>query len=170
MKVSDEEPRTGAATVTALVLGVLVIGLAVAVVWLGVVFYQKKDDADQRAKAMQAAKQMGVNLMTVDYNSAQKDLDRILSGATGDLKNQLGTQAKIFVDSVTKAQTKSTVDQVDAAVVSIDGDSAEVMVSLNGMVSNPKVPGGVKRPYRYLMDLTRSGDRWLVSKLEMVPS
>ncbi|MFG1998916.1 hypothetical protein ACGFNU_07200 [Spirillospora sp. NPDC048911] len=154
---------------TTLVLGVLVIGLAVAVTWAGVVVWQKKGDADQRAKAVQAARQMGVNLMTVDHASAQKDLDRMLAGTTGDLKNQLATQSKVFIDSVTKAQTKSTVSQVDAAVVSIDGDSAEVMVSLNGMVTNPKVPGGVTRPYRYLMDLTKSGDRWLVSKLEMVP-
>ncbi|MFI0454208.1 hypothetical protein [Actinomadura sp. 6N118] len=154
---------------TTLVLGVLVIGLAVAVIWVGVIVLQKKSDADQRAKAVQAARQMGVNLMTVDHASAQKDLDRMLAGTTGDLKNQLATQSKVFIDSVTKAQTKSTVSQVDAAVVSIDGDSAEVMVSLNGMVTNPKVPGGVTRPYRYLMDLTKSGDRWLVSKLEMVP-
>ncbi|KAB2351075.1 hypothetical protein F8566_06500 [Actinomadura rudentiformis] len=152
-----------------MVLGVLVIGLAVAVAWVGVIVWQKKSDADQRAKAVQAARQTGVNLMTVDHASAQKDLDRILAGTTGDLKNQLATQSKVFIDSVTKAQTKSTVSQVDAAVVSIDGDSAEVMVSLNGMVTNPKVPGGVTRPYRYLMDLTKSGDRWLVSKLEMVP-
>jgi Mce-associated membrane protein len=154
---------------TTLILGVLVIGLAVAVAWVGVIVLQKKSDADQRAKAVQAARQMGVNLMTVDHASAQKDLDRMLAGTTGDLKNQLATQSKVFIDSVTKAQTKSTVSQVDAAVVSIDGDSAEVMVSLNGMVTNPKVPGGVTRPYRYLMDLTKSGDRWLVSKLEMVP-
>ncbi|GAA2605843.1 hypothetical protein SMC26_32760 [Actinomadura fulvescens] len=154
---------------TTLILGVLVIGLAVAVGWVGVLVLQKKSDADQRAKAVQAARQMGVNLMTVDHASAQKDLDRMLAGTTGDLKNQLATQSKVFIDSVTKAQTKSTVSQVDAAVVSIDGDSAEVMVSLNGMVTNPKVPGGVTRPYRYLMDLSKSGDRWLVSKLEMVP-
>ncbi|MEU5876704.1 hypothetical protein [Spirillospora sp. NPDC047279] len=170
MKVKDEGARGDrAARITTLALGALVAGLVVAVVWVGLVVLDKKGDAEDRAKAVQAARQMGVNLMTVDHASAQKDLDRMLSGATGDLKNQLATQSKVFIDSVAKAQTKSTVSQVDAAVVSIDGDSAEVMVSLNGMVTNPKVPNGVTRPYRYQMDLTKSGDRWLVSKLEMVP-
>ncbi|GAA1593114.1 hypothetical protein GCM10009678_89180 [Actinomadura kijaniata] len=147
----------------------LTVVLVVAVAVFGVLFYQDKDRADQRDKAVQSARQMGVNLMSVSHKTAQRDLDRIVAGATGELKNQFSTQSKKFLDQVTQAQATSTVSQVDAAYVSGDDDSAEVMVSLNGMVTNPKVTQGVPRPYRYLMDLTRTDDRWLVSKLEMVP-
>ncbi|MQY06181.1 hypothetical protein [Actinomadura macrotermitis] len=154
---------------TTIALVAIVAALAVAVVLLGVKHLGQSDDAEQREKAAQAARQMGVNLMTLDYNNAQRDLDRIVAGTTGNLKNQLATQSKTFMDQLAKTQAKSGVSQVDAGLVSLKGDSAEVMVSLNGTVTNPKVTNGVARPYRFLMDLTRSGDRWLVSKLEMVP-
>ncbi|TDD94517.1 hypothetical protein E1298_06725 [Actinomadura rubrisoli] len=143
--------------------------LVAATGWLGVLTVNKKDDADRRAKAAQSARQMGVNLMTLDNATAQRDLDRIVAGTTGNLKNKLGTQSKVLLDQLAKTGAKSTVSDVEAAVVSIDGDSAEVMVSLNGTVTNAKVKDGAPRAYRYVMDLTRVQDRWLVSDMEMVP-
>ncbi|WP_030173356.1 hypothetical protein [Spirillospora albida] len=155
--------------VVAIALSVLAIGAAVAVGVLGVQLMQKRGEQDQRERAVQSARQMGVNLMTLDHATAKRDLDRIVAGSTGDLKNKLGTQSKALLDQLAKTGAKSTVSQVDAALVSMDGDSAEVMVSLNGIVTNAKVKDGAPRAYRYLMDLTRTGDRWLVSEMEMVP-
>lgn len=155
--------------VTAITLGVIVVGLAIASGWLGVVTLRNKDEADQRAKAIQSARQMGVNLMSLDAATAQRDLDRIVSGTTGDLKNKLASQSNAFMQQITKVKAKSTVNGVDAALVSMDGDSAEVMVSLNGTVTNDKVKNGTPQGYRYQMDLTRVDDRWLVSGLEVVP-
>ncbi|MER7543592.1 hypothetical protein [Actinomadura sp.] len=155
--------------VTAITLSVIVVGLAIASGWLGVVSLRNKDEADQRAKAIQSARQMGVNLMSLDAATAQRDLDRIVAGTTGDLKNKLASQSNAFMQQVTKAKAKSTVSDVDAALVSMDGDSAEVMVSLNGTVTNDKVKNGTPQGYRYQMDLTRVDDRWLVSGLEVVP-
>ncbi|MFI0405352.1 hypothetical protein [Actinomadura sp. 3N508] len=161
--------RRGLSPTITIVLSVVVIGLAVASGWLGVITLQNRDEADQKAKAMQSARQMGVNLMSLDAATAQRDLDRIVSGTTGNLKNKLGSQSKAFLDQITKYKAKSTVSDVDAALVSIDDDSAEVMVSLNGTVTNDKVKNGTPQGYRYQMDLSRVGDRWLVSGLEVVP-
>ena len=155
--------------VTAITLSVIVVGLAIASGWLGVVTLRNKDEADQKAKAIQSARQMGVNLMSLDVSTAQRDLDRIVTGTTGDLKNKLASQSNAFLQQVTQAKAKSTVSDVDVALVSIDGDSAEVMVSLNGTVTNDKVKNGTPQGYRYQMDLTRVDDRWLVSGLEVVP-
>jgi Mce-associated membrane protein len=162
-------PRAGTARNTALGLGFLVIGLVVATVIFGVLVLQGNREEDQRAKAVQAARQLGVNLVTINHTTAQKDLDRIVAGTTGELKNQFGTQGKVIVDTATKAQTQSTLDRIDAAVVSMDGDSAEVMVSVNSVVAAPKT-AAQPRKQRFLMDVTKQGDRWLVSKLEMVSS
>ncbi|QKW39337.1 hypothetical protein HUT06_39275 [Actinomadura sp. NAK00032] len=155
--------------VTAITLSVVVVGLAIASGWLGVVTLRNKDEADQQAKAIQSARQMGVNLMSLDAATAQRDLDRVVSGTTGDLKNKLASQSNAFMQQITKVKAKSTVNDVDAALVSMDGDSAEVMVSLNGTVTNDKVKNGTPQGYRYQMDLTRVDDRWLVSGLEVVP-
>ncbi|MBW8485157.1 hypothetical protein K1Y72_22445 [Actinomadura sp. PM05-2] len=138
-------------------------------VWLGVQYRNVSSDADDREKAAQAARQTGVNLMTLDYKHGQQDLNRILAGLTGEAKDKMSTQAKTLLDQLNKNQATSTVNQVEAGVVSIDDGEAEVMVSLNGTVTNTKVKEGAARPYRYLMDLVKSGDRWLVSKLEVVP-
>ncbi|QKG24823.1 hypothetical protein [Actinomadura verrucosospora] len=155
--------------IATIVLGVLVVALAVLTGVYSVRVYHGEDASDQRAKATQSARQMGVNLMTISSSSAQKDIDRIMAGATGDLKNKLGSQSKTLMDTLKQTQAKSTVNQVEAGVVSMDGDSAEVMVSLNGTVTNPKVKDGAPRAYRYLMELSRVGDRWLVANLEVVP-
>ncbi|TDD85363.1 hypothetical protein E1293_11275 [Actinomadura darangshiensis] len=155
--------------VTVIALSVVVVGLAIASGWLGMTSLQNKGDADQKAKATQSARQMGVNLMTLDVSTAQKDLDRIVAGTTGDLKNKLGSQSNAFMQQLAKAKAKSTVTDVDAALVSIDGDSAEVMVALTGTVTNDKVKNGTPQGYRYQMDLTKVDGRWLVSGLEVVP-
>ena len=152
-----------------IVLGVIVTGLAVAAGWLGVITLQNKGETDREAKAIQSGRQMGVNLMSLNADTAQKDLDRIVAGTTGELKNKLASQSKAFMDQVTKAKAKSTVNDVEAALVSMDDDSAEVMVSLTGTVTNDKVKNGTPQSYRYQMDLTRVDDRWLVSGLEVVP-
>ncbi|OLT25450.1 hypothetical protein BJF79_12825 [Actinomadura sp. CNU-125] len=151
------------------VLSVLVAGLLAGTGWLGFQAWQNDGDADDWAQARQSARQMGVNLLTLDSKTGQQDLDRIVTGSTGDLKDELGSQSKVFLDQLNKTKAKSTVTDVEAAVVSIDGDSAEVMVSLNGTVTNEKVKNGVTRAYRYLMQMTKVDDRWLVSQLEMVP-
>ncbi|RFS86651.1 hypothetical protein D0T12_05855 [Actinomadura spongiicola] len=136
---------------------------------LGVRTWNGGNDADQRAAAAQAARQMGVNLMSISAATGQRDVDRIVAGATGDLKDKLSLQSRQILAQLAKTQARSSVDRVDAGVVSIDGDSAEVMVSINATVVNPKVKNGAPRAHRYLMDLTREGDRWLVSDLEVVP-
>ena len=151
------------------VLSVAVAGLLAGTGWLGFRVWQNGGEADDWAQARQSARQMGVNLLTLDSKTGQQDLDRIVTGSTGDLKDELSSQSKVFLDQLNKTKAKSTVTDVEAAVVSIDDDSAEVMVSLNGTVTNEKVKNGVTRAYRYLMQMTKVDDRWLVSQLEMVP-
>lgn len=153
---------------------VYVFGAAVAasLVVLGVSGYgtwRKQGVLDERAAAAQAARQMAVNTVSVDYQQAQQGYDRVLSSLTGEAKDTWATQSKAWVDNVTKAQTKSVLDKVHAGIVSFDGDSAEVIVSVSALVTGPKVPQGVVRSFRYSLDMSKTGDRWLVSKIGLVP-
>jgi Mce-associated membrane protein len=157
------------ARITVLVLGVVVIVLAVVASMLGVSVWRAKDRADQQARAEQSARQTAVNLASIDYRTVQQGIDRVLSGMTGEVKNQWATQAKTIADTATKNQATSSVQSVRAGVVSMDGDSAEVIVAVTAVTTSPKVKQGAPRYYRFSMDLTRSGDRWLVSKLGLVP-
>jgi Mce-associated membrane protein len=153
----------------AAVLTVAVIGLAVAAGWLGLSVWRAREAADRAAGAEQAARQTAVNLVSIDYRTVQQGIDRVISGMTGEVKDQWATQAKTVVDTATKNQATSTVEAVRAGVVSADGDSAEVIVSVTAVTSSPKVKQGAPRYYRFSMDLKRVDGRWLVSKLGLVP-
>ncbi|MFC0040372.1 hypothetical protein [Actinomadura rayongensis] len=153
-------------------IGVLILVAAALGVYVAVVGLRVKDGSDsatQRDRAVQAARQLGVNLNTLDYQNGQRDIDRIVAGTTGKLKDQLAGQSKALLDRLTQTKARTTVSDPQAAVVSIDDDSAEIMVSMNATVTNEKVKNAAPQYWRLLMDLDRHGDRWLVSNMEMVP-
>ncbi|MBC6461370.1 nuclear transport factor 2 family protein [Actinomadura sp. HBU206391] len=163
-------PLAGAVgRLVAAVLTIAVIGLAVAASSLGLSVWRARDAADREAGAEQAARQTAVNMVSIDYRNIQQGIDRVLGGMTGDIKNQWATQAKTISDTATKNQATSTVQSVRAGVVSIDGDSAEVIVAVTAVTSSPKVKQAAPRYYRFSMDLKRVDGRWLVSKLGLVP-
>lgn len=150
-------------------LSLLIVALLVVTGAGGYNLWQKQHESDERAAAAQAARQMAVNTVSVDYEHAQQGYDRVLSTLTGEARDTWATQSKAWVDNVTTAQTKSVLDKVNAGVVSFDGDSAEVIVSVSALVTGPKVPQGVIRSFRYSLDMTKTGDRWLVAKIGLVP-
>ncbi|WP_329518537.1 hypothetical protein [Spirillospora sp. NBC_01491] len=155
--------------VTVIVLGVLAVALAAAVGVVGLRYRPAHDENERRAAATQAARQTGVNLASIDYRSVQQGIDRVVGGMTGDIKNQWSTQAKIIADTATKTKATSQVQQVRAGVVSLDEDSAEVIVAISATTTSPQVPQGTPRNWRFAMGLTRVDGRWLVSKMGIVP-
>jgi Mce-associated membrane protein len=163
-------PLTGrAGRLAAAVLAIVVIVLAVTASWLGVSVWRERAAADHAAGAEQAARQTAVNMVSIDYRNVRQGVDRVISGMTGDIKDQWATQAKTIVDTATKNQATSTVQAVRAGVVSADGDSAEVIVAVTAVTSSPKVKQAAPRYYRFSMDLERVDGRWLVSRLGLVP-
>jgi Mce-associated membrane protein len=156
--------------IAAAVLGVLIVGLSATAIVLGLAVGDAQAAGDRRSQVERAARQEAVNLINVDYKQAEQASSRILSGATGEFKDQWGsTVAKQFLDAMTKGQAVQTVQTVHAGVANFDSDSAETIVSISALVVTPQVPKGVQRNYRISMELTRVGDRWLVSKVVLVP-
>ncbi|MEV4251775.1 hypothetical protein AB0J52_01255 [Spirillospora sp. NPDC049652] len=159
----------GGVSIAAVVLGVLAAALAVATAVVGVQYWSAdRHDGDRKA-VLQSARQTGVNLASIDYKTVQKGIERVTSGMTGDIKNQWATQAKQIADIATKSQSTSSVQQVRAGIVSMDGGSAEVLVSITATTTSPKVPNGQPRYYRFAMDMSKIKGKWLVSKMGMVP-
>ncbi|MFC4913673.1 hypothetical protein [Actinomadura gamaensis] len=159
----------GGATIAAIVLGVLAAALAVATVIVGVQYWTARDHSEDRRTVLQSARQTGVNLASIDYKNVQQGIERVTSGMTGDIKNQWATQAKQIADIATKSQSTSSVQQVRAGIVSMEGNSAEVIVSITATTTSPKVPNGQPRYYRFAMDMSKVKGKWLVSKMGMVP-
>ncbi|WP_281901817.1 hypothetical protein [Phytohabitans aurantiacus] len=168
--VSDEEPPKrrwrlpliGAAVALALALAAAILS--------GYQWYQDRalDDAHQRALA--AAKQTSVNFVSVSASSVDRDLQRIVAGATGDFKDEFTRgQAQVRTAVVeNKVESRGTV--LRAGLVSGDRRSAVVLVAIDATVKNVKTPDGRASHYRIQVDVTRDGKSgaWLVSKLQFV--
>jgi Mce-associated membrane protein len=151
-------------------LGAIVAVPAVVAIVLGIRRLTVEDPAQRRDDIRAAATQEATNLLAADYRKAQQVSDQILSGATGQFRDDwAGTGGKAFVDAITKAQSVGAVQTVVVGVVSADTKSAEVMVAANSTVTMPQVPSGTLRTARWSMNLDKVGGRWLVSKMALVP-
>jgi Mce-associated membrane protein len=122
-------------------------------------------DVDRRNEAIQAARQVATNMVSIGHSTATRDVARVTSGATGQFKDQWASMSKQFVDAATKAQSTSTGTVLSAGVTSMDDDSGEVIVSVTSMTTSPQVPNGRPGYFRFVFDVTKTDGHWLVSKL-----
>jgi Mce-associated membrane protein len=149
------------------VLLLLVLCALVAGIVLTVLDGRAADRRDERRQAaLQAARQQAVNLTTISFETADRDLARIVAAATGTLKTQFQAQQKSF-PAVLKREKSVSVGTVLAAGVSADtGDRVEALVAVDAAVRNA-TSGATPQVKHYRMDMTlvRRGGHWLVSSV-----
>ena len=126
------------------------------------------DRDQQRTEVLEAARQQAVNFTTLDYQHLDRDLGRVLAGATGDFRAQFEEGTKDLSQLVTANQAVSEGEVLEAGIVSDDADSARVLVVADSTVTNSAGADPQRRHYRLQMDLVHRGDRWLVSDLQFV--
>lgn len=143
---------------------VLLCGLVVAIVATLVDARSADSRAAERRAALQTARQQAVNLTTISYQTAERDLARIIAASTGTLKTQFQTQAKSFPGVLRTEKSVSTGRVLAAGVKSQDGKVVEALVAVDATVRNAASGGaGVVKHYRMDMRLVLVGRRWLVS-------
>ena len=151
---------------------VLLAGVCIAAVVLATMSWSRTADAAdhdaRRTAILAAARQQAVNFTTLDYQHLDRDLGRVLRGATGDFRKQFRSGTKDLSTLVTQNKAVSRGEVLDAGLVSSDDDSARVLVVADSTVTNAADPKPQKRHYRMQLDLVRHGDRWLVSDLQFV--
>lgn len=146
--------------------------IAIALIGFGIVSYLRVHDADvsaqRRTAAADAARQVVVNLTSVDQATAQRDIQRVVDGATGTFRDQFSQQAGAYQKMLLDSQVSSAGKVVESGVTSIDGDKAVVLAAATATVKNKDAPAGEQRVYRMRLSLQNENDRWMVSKLEFV--
>lgn len=150
-------------------LAVLAVALATAVGTLAVLvprLSEERAEGARRDAILQAARQQAVNMTTIDARRLDADVQRILDGATGDFRQQFESGASDLKSVLTKNQAVSTGEVLDAAIVTADDDSAQVLVVVDSTITNAEEPKGRLSHYRMQLDLVRQGGRWLTSNLE----
>jgi Mce-associated membrane protein len=139
----------------------------------GFMVWQHREHTEQRQRAAEyaaAARQGVINLMSIDYATAQDSVQRVLDGSTGKFRANFADTAEDFVKALKdeKITTKATVN--DAAVESMTADSAVVMVSATSRREGPQAPKDQQQPrlWRVVLTLERDGDQIKMSGVEFV--
>jgi Mce-associated membrane protein len=154
--------------VLAWALSVLLV-IALAGVTLSVVALQKQStEKTEREGAMKAARQLALDFTTYDYKTWDADSQRVLNDSTGQFKDEFQAGIAAVKTEVQANKATSKGDVKEAAVVSNDKDSAQVLVIVNAVVTNTASADGVERRYRIKLDMVREKDRWLTADLQVV--
>lgn len=164
-------PSRRAVTLGALFVTVLALVAALVVMAVkapGVL--DRRDAEERRGEVLQEAKQHAVNFTTLDYRTFEDDIELVLDGATGSFREEFGASVEEVRELVTQNESVSKGSISEAGLVSLDDDSARVLVVADTEVSNLASPDPQPRHYRIQMDLTRTGERWLVGDLTFVSS
>ncbi|WP_050803522.1 MULTISPECIES: hypothetical protein [Protofrankia] len=122
-----------------------------------------------RAAALQAARQSAVNLTTINFATADQDIQRILASGTGEFADQFATNIDSYKDLVRQGKVITTGEVKETGLVSLDRNTAKVAVALSSTVKNDQTPDGEERFYRMLIEVHRQSDgHWLASRVEFV--
>ena len=107
--------------------------------------------------------------MSLDYNKAKEDVQRIIDNSTGQFKDDFQNTADDFIKVAqdSKAVTETTV--TGSAVESMTDDTATVIVAASSKVTNAAGAKQEPRSWRLSVSLARDGGQLKMSKVEFVP-
>jgi Mce-associated membrane protein len=130
---------------------------------------QVQADQQRRAEFEAAARQGVVTLMSLDYNKAKEDVQRIIDNSTGQFKSDFQSTAEDFINVAveSKAVTETTV--TGTAVESMTDDTATVIVAASSRVTNAAGAKQEPRAWRLSVNLARDGGQMKLAKVEFVP-
>jgi Mce-associated membrane protein len=128
------------------------------------------DEHNQRvANFLAGARQGVVNMTSLDFNRAKEDVQRVIDSSTGQFRDDFQQRAKDFTTVVeqSKVVTQGTVNA--AAVQSVDGNSALVLVAATSRITNAAGAKDEPRNWRLKVTVTEDGGQYKMSKMEFVP-
>lgn len=126
-------------------------------------------DEQQRAEFAAAGRQAVVTLMSLDFNNAQENVNRIIDNSTGQFRDDFKNTAEDFVKIAKESKVVTDVSVNASAVDSMSADSADVLVAATSRVTNSSGAKDQPRSWRLLVSLVREGDQIKMSKVEFVP-
>lgn len=156
-------PRWLAAALAVLVLALLVTGGVLLPGWL-----DARAEDERRRAVLRAATAEVVAFTTLDYRDLEPSIERVLDGATGEFEEQFESSRAQLEQLSRDNESVSEGRVLEAGVVSMDEDSATVVVVADSQVTNKSTDEPQPRHYRLQLDLVLEGDRWLTSDLQFV--
>lgn len=163
------EKETSVVKLAAIAGLVLVLALGGLTGWLGYRAYESRQAEDLRNLFLQVGRQGALNLTTINHETAEQDVQRILESATGTFYDDFQARSQPFVQVVKQAQAKSEGSVTEAALESEDGNAGQVLVAVTVKTSNAGAPEQQPRYWRMRLTVEKIGDEAKVSNVEFVP-
>ncbi|GLW96333.1 hypothetical protein Misp02_04200 [Microtetraspora sp. NBRC 16547] len=153
-------------------LAVLVAGLAAAAVWAGTSRNAAQADERDRRAAVQAATVHAAALLALDHRTVDQDVKRLIDTSTGQARDGYVKARAALRQATLEREVSQTGVLRAAGLVSMAGEgrTAEVLVVGDALIrweaDDKHRPE--ERLYRWRMEVTKAGGRWLVSRSELV--
>lgn len=149
---------------------VAVLGLAAAAVF-AVLYVDARGDADDlaaaRRDAVSTAEQTAIDFSSYDYRRLDRDFAAVSARLTPKFRASYGKTAAALKATLTQYQAVGTAKILDAGLSRLASDKATVIVFLDQTVTSKTSPTPTVDRNRIRVQLQRSGDRWLVSALDV---
>jgi Mce-associated membrane protein len=157
-----------------LTAGAIAVSVAIAAVTalaasLGWQTLQAHDTQQHRDVVLQVGRQAAINLTSIDYTTVDTDIQRVLDGSVGTFHDEFQTNASAFANVVRQAQTKTHGSVTEAGVESIDGDTAQLLVTASVQTSSAGAPEQQPRIWRMRITVAQTPGGAKVSNVGFVP-
>jgi Mce-associated membrane protein len=160
----------------AVALAALLACLVFAVMWWNAANGSAARSVAARDDALGAARQIAVNLQTLDFTTADKGLGLWEASTTGPLHDEFQKNHAQYADEIRKAQTSTRARIIDVALSDLDAGAgtAKVLAAVD-VTSTQLANGGPGLPFtkqvRIQLDLVRTPDNgWKASAARPIGS
>jgi Mce-associated membrane protein len=146
----------------------LVVALTCLAGWLTIGAYQSHASEQERALFLSVGRQGALNLTTIEHGDADAAVQRILDSSTGAFHDDFQQRAEPFVQVVEQTQSKSEGTVTEAALESVQGDQAQVIVSVSVKTTTAGAAEQPPRLWRMRINVQRTGDEAKMSEVTFV--
>lgn len=159
-----------AAKTVAVIVAVLgIAGLASTSAWIIVKHQQAEQHRDLNAEFAAAARQGVVTLMSLNFNTAKDDVQRIVDNSTGQFKEDFEAQSGDFIRVAEESKVITDATVTATAVKNMTDDTADVLVAAYSTVTNEQGAQEEPRTWRLIVSMARDGGQLKVAKVEFAP-
>lgn len=154
------------------IVAVALLGVTAALVWQATTanLDVRRMDARERdeARVTEVAGDAVRQLVSFHAATAEADMERLLDSGTDDFRSTYAEEVGRFRKAVAQQEVNSEGKAIAAAVSSLEGERAEVIVAASAAVTNKAARSPRQMYYRFSVGLVRQGDTWRVNTLEFV--
>lgn len=170
-ETTDKAEKEASVVKLAAIAGlVLVLALGGLTGWLGYRAYESRQAEDLRNLFLQVGRQGALNLTTINHETAEADVQRVLDSSTGTFYDDFQKRADPFIQVVKQAQSKSEGNITEAGLEASDDNEGRVLVAVTVNTTNAGAPEQQPRSWRMRITVQKTGDNEAkVSNVEFVP-